>query len=708
MSMREQVSRLDAVQRGLTFKVAASVVILVLAVGAFLAYQIALSRLEAPDLSSLSGPGPAVAPEAGPAASTAIDSTRAIVEDILAVRRDPTSVGVSIAVVAGLCLAAVWLGLGLTYLALGAAAAGAWALASLTAAGKEYAPLALGVVALSASFITLMRGARLVVSSPACLYVLLGAKWLLLESLVIFKVLRVMFAPVGPMELLTLLALAGVGVGAAWVYWRLLTRWGGMDRVGAVAHTVLAEAVRMRVSLLPIVLLIFGMAALPGLMEADQPLRYRVQSFIQYGTGGTFWLIALLVAAFSVATVAFDQRDKTIWQTMTKPVAPWQYVLGKWLGVSVLAGVLLAVSGSGVFLFVDYLRTQPAVGEKAAYVSEQGPISEDRLILETQVLTARDAVRNTPLAYDRAQFEQNLISRVETELQNRRGMGESVEGEEARKQDLIRQMKESLEKSVQVFYRTIAPASNQVYTFRGLGEAREQKRPLILRFKVSSGSNAPDALYRITVTVRGSEPQVHQVVLGQWQYIRLLPEAVDANGEVAIDVFNGDIFQRVANPENITFPPDGLEISYTAGTYRTNFFKVLLVLWVKLAFLAMLGVSLATFLSFPVAMLVSMTTFFAAEGTNFLSKALESFWTTDREGKTLYLNVVIEWVASSIAWTFSTYAELNPTTRLVEGLRLSWTSVAGGTVVLEVWTVVLFIAGTLILRRRELAVYSGH
>ncbi len=53
---------------------------------------------------------------------------------------------------------------------------------------------------------------------------------------------------------------------------------------------------------------------------------------------------------------------------MAKPVAR-RYLLGKWVGVAALAGVLLAVSSSGVFLFVEYLRNQPAIGEKEAFIA---------------------------------------------------------------------------------------------------------------------------------------------------------------------------------------------------------------------------------------------------------------------------------------------------------------------------------------------------
>jgi hypothetical protein len=273
---------------------------------------------------------------------------------------------------------------------------------------------------------------------------------------------------------------------------------------------------------------------------------------------------------------------------------------------------------------------------------------------------------------------------------------------------LIAEIESSIEKSVQVAYRTIPPGDSQRFVFEGLSQARDSRRPVILRYKINSGGNSPDALYRVTLGFQGAAPEVREVVLARWQTMSLVPQVISEEGTVEVEVFNGDYQRGTVNAESITFPPDGLEISYSAGTYRANFFRVMGALWVKLAFLAMLGVCLGAFLSFPVAILVSGTAFFAAEGANFLNSAMENFWTTDTQGKRLYLNTIIEPVARTIAWVFKVYGELRPTGRLVEGLSLPWGEVAVGVLTLGAWTLALFGVGILVFRRRELAIYSGH
>lgn len=659
MRPSDLLARIDRLQRDRLFKIIATVVVALAAIAGIAYYSIRASKSHEAALASESAPaGPqapapdgataaAPAPEAGGDASaeSGLAAGKAIVGDILAARSDSTSAAVAILAAAALAIGIIWLGLGLTYLALFVLVYLGAAVASYTEAGQKYTPLIVGALLLTAAFTTLMQLVRIAFSGPGAIM--------------------------------------------------------------AVARNVLAEATKLRLSLVFIVMLIFGLAALPTLLDAEQPLRYRVQSFLSWGTGGAYWLIALLTVLLSVATVTFDQRDKTIWQTMTKPVHAWQYVIGKWLGVWALSGVLLAVSGTGIFLFVEFLRNQPAQGEAEALRLDQGMLSEDRLLLESQVLVARVSRGNDLAMVDEEQFEKNVMERARGEVERLRSVISETSDGRIDEAHVLQQLRAQLRDSVQLIYRNIPEGGNQIYSFSGLSAAKKSNRPLLFRVKINSGSNAPDALYRVTFQFGASEPEVREVVLGQWIVIPLLPAAINDEGTLVVNILNGDALRGIANPASISFPPDGLEVSFAAGSFRANFIRVMVVLWLKLGFLAMLGVCLGTFLSFPVACLVGITVLFAAEGSQFLNASLENYWTEDREGKTLIFNSVVAAIAKVVSTLFSMYAELRPTKRLVEGLKLAWGDVASGTAMLALWSVLLFFAGSFSLRRRELAIYSG-
>ncbi len=647
MTFRERLSQLNRLQNSRMFKIVASCAAVLLYLGGLVAYGVVAAKHgggpEAPAPGATGGaaverPEGAVAEKgATTVAPTAIEESEAIVRSIASARGGFVLVLSAASIVLLAFLAITWLGLLLTYLAL-MVCAGLVVLPGAWVPGyRPYAVLLGGAVALAIAFTILMRLAQIAL--------------------------------------------------------------GGKGPVLAVARNVLAEAVRMKVSVVFIVLLILGLASLPGWLNPAEFLRYRVQVFLQYGTGGAFWVIAILTLAFSASTVAFDQRDRTIWQTMTKPVAPWQYILGKWLGVVTLNAVLLAVTGTAVFQFTEFLRSQPAAGEREAYEVRGGQLSEDRRILETQVLTARVAVEAEPPVLDPGVFEQNVEFRVEEEAK-----ASGVRPPP----DMVAKIRKDLRESWVQSYRSLAPGQNEMYVFSGLGEARDRKLPLTFRWRINSGSNAPDQIYRLSLAFSGDSPVVQPCGLGYFHSLQLFPSVVDAEGLVPVEIWNGDVYEGIPNPSSVSFPPGGLEISYVAAGFRSNFARVIFVLWVKLAFLAMVAICASTFLSFPVACLVAFGTFFCAESATFLSEALENYASVDDKNNVIWYAVIIRGIAVAVSGTFKVYADLRPTGRLVEGTLLPWRSVAGGVAAIAAATAVLYGAAVMILRRRELAVYSGH
>ena len=76
------------------------------------------------------------------------------------------------------------------------------------------------------------------------------------------------------------------------------------------------------------------------------------------------------------------------------------------------------------------------------------------------------------------------------------------------------------------------------------------------------------------------------------------------------------------------FDADEFEIMWQASSFESNFARAMIVNWVKLAFLAMLGVVASTFLSFPVAMLLAFTVFAGGSMTRSSRRASSSSGST--------------------------------------------------------------------------------
>lgn len=650
--MGEFLAKIDRLQKSPTFMKIATVVLILLAAGVFI--TVWLNRGPVPTGSSLAlefNPDKAPAelakltPEQAAAFKDEVERFNRSLEAFTTGQGDLTSVAVGIGALTAVLIASVWLGISLSILGLLILGAAITLPLNHFEATRSWGRLFGGVLALSLSFTVVMRSLNLVLSLPGAMF--------------------------------------------------------------AIARNTVAEATRMRISVIFIAALLFGLAALPMLLDPSVPLRYRVQSFLQYSTGGAFWIIALLVVLFSVSTIATEQRDKIIWQTMTKPVAAWQYILGKWLGVVTLAAGLLCVSGMGIFLFVEFLRYQPAQGEIGPFRAADGGLSEDRQWLESQILTARvtiDAEPENMKDADPPRFAEVL----EAYLSEIGRANSSFDPNDPVKR---REAEGALVKSLETYYRQIPPlGSFKTYTFKDLSQARNRNLPIIFRFRIDAGSNPPDKLYKITFGLDNYGTLIKDTFLGQYQSLTLPPTVIREDGTFSISVFNGALqgVTAVSNPDTISFPKDGLVTSYSVGSYRVNFVRVVFALWMKLAFLAMTGIFAGSFLSFPVASLVSFLVLVMAESTPTLTKALVVFDEMDAKGNVVLWRLLVVRIAQGTSALFRTYGDLQPTKRLVEGLLLSWSEVAFGMTILALLTVVLYVCATAIFRKRELAIYSGH
>lgn len=683
MTLAERLSRLDRAQKSRGFQIAASIAIGVLALSLLATALVSgWGTVEIEESAAIAAGAELVLPEDQPDFRDQGVKALELLNGLRSQSSGTTGVLIAIAFGAGVLLLITWIGLLLTYLGLGMGAA--LAVVPLWLFGAEdLAKFVVGLCTLAASFVAILQGLRLLFSFPTPIL--------------------------------------------------------------AVARNTLSEAVRLKLSVVFIILLMIALPALPGLLDPDSPLRYRVQSFLQYGTGGAFWIIALLTVTFSVATVAFEQRDKVIWQTMTKPVSATQYVFGKWLGVSSLAAALLTVNAAGVFLFTEYLRQQPALGEREAFIAagEGTAISEDRLILETQVLSAQRkvAVSVPEIAFDRiAQAAtQQAVAQVDLDTSIR-----TNSEREFAIAALQAEIAAEYEKAARSAVMRVERGAAREFVFAGIDQIADPDGTVVMRYQIDSGSNRPDIIYDVSISIGGSPFVVRQTGLGVTHTLPIAPmivlpndqivllddpnfqryselvaagripgrlfsveDLLDPDGNLIVTFGNGNIYTGEPNLEWFRFGEDALSLSVSAGSYRANFARVMTVLWLKLALLAMVGIWAATFLSFPVAMLVSMGVFLAAESSPFLGEAVSYFSTTDDDNNPQPLRIVAKQITAGVYWLFSTYGDLRPTARLVTGELLSWGMASTAALFLGLWTSLLGGLAVGIFRKRELATYSG-
>jgi hypothetical protein len=484
-----------------------------------------------------------------------------------------------------------------------------------------------------------------------------------------------------------------------------------------VARTLIDEAIRMKVALIFIVGVAILIAVFPFIIDQEDFLKYRITSFLTWSLMATSALLSLMTLFLSIATITKEQTQHQIYLTLTKPVNRAEYLIGKWLGISLLNLLLLTIAGAGIYSFTMLLEVQPARDDA------------DRMAVQSQVLVARHWVEPTPpnpgelrTMYD------NLLERARDDDPERYGNPGDPHA------DVAPADRADLQQKVMLKWFSIPNQSTKTYRFSGLEQAKDFDQPLQLRFKPKLAGSSLEGFVFLRLRVNGRPYTKPGITTAQgllkladnnFHVMDIDPRVIDEGGGLSIEITNptpGGIRQPVLNFN----PKDGVELLYRVGGFEDNLVRTLVVVWMRLLFLAMLGLAAGTYLSFPVASLVCMLVYFTAAGNAYLAESLQHYaafpkdalpffdkirWIIVRvldlfiEGKYYDLfKMLIKMIASGFMLIAPSFGELNPTPLISDG-RLVPVDMVARAVIWSggIWTGLVGLIGWLIFRSRELA-----
>lgn len=476
------------------------------------------------------------------------------------------------------------------------------------------------------------------------------------------------------------------------------------NQVLAVAHTVMKEASRTKLSLVFIVLLLLILPLLPLALDGDSPLRFRIQTFISRSFATTFSIAAVLTIFLSCASVAFEIRDRQIWQLMTKPMNRLSYLAGKWVGVMTLNLIILIVAGLSTFTYIQYLRKMPV----APGIDGQ----LDSLAVQDQVLTARISIRPD---YQILTDEQ-MRDQIELAIEEDSELSEMEEVPLA----VRRSIKETIEGKFENDLRTVPSQAYRTYLFTGLEMAKTMQSSMTLRYRFYIMHNDEHAIFKAIFRFNDDPTldRIRNYVPTQSHIISIGTDLIREDGTVKLDILN----TFTPSPDKpwqgaLNFDSNGLELLYKVANFEGNFFRAILVMWFKLSFLSALGIACATILSFPVACMTSFTIFIAGLLAPFVGDSLATYtpmdWDRIEPGNIgLHIQWVFTWIVNGLAqmivFTVRGFGEYKPTQSLVEGKLIPWIDVLSGFFWLGlVWSGTSVLIGYLIIKNRQLAIYSG-
>ncbi|MBX3354818.1 MAG: ABC transporter permease subunit [Phycisphaeraceae bacterium] len=468
----------------------------------------------------------------------------------------------------------------------------------------------------------------------------------------------------------------------------------GAGSLSAVANIVVRESTRQWYTGAFILVLLVVLPLVPLAIDAG-PLRYRIQAFLSWSLGVTFGLAGLLTLVLACATVALEIRDRQIWQTLTKPVDRMRYILGKWLGVVAVNAVLLLVSGVSILLFVEYMRTQPAQDFL------------DEMAVRDEVLAARVGVRPVyePLSPDQVRTAVDDLIAADPSIRQDIDMGFRNEAE------VRRALGDQIRRDALSAQRLVPAGESRTYRFPGMGAARAAQADVSLSFLFHIGASSPHEQHPVVFRFADGSWMDRIYVPAQRHTERVRWQNIGDDGTLVLEIMNigfrdGEFFPGSGT---LNWDANGIEVLYKAGSFEMNFVRAMVVEWVKLSFLAMLGICAATVLNFPVALLFSATVYLIGSLTPFLAVAIEEYWVDPNDfWLAKAFQHTVRGIAQAAYFALSGFGGTSGETLLVEGRLVPWSTVGRTIAVIGVlWTGVTACVGWIIFRRKELAIYSG-
>jgi hypothetical protein len=366
----------------------------------------------------------------------------------------------------------------------------------------------------------------------------------------------------------------------------------------------------MKIALVFLVLLALLLLGLPFSAEGDRSLTGRVQSFLSYTLSATGLLLGVLTLFLS-RSLSDELVNRSIFITLTKPLPRWQFILGKWMGVSVLNLVLLGAAAVVIYGMVYYIR----------WVTPPSDERYDKARLENEVLVARHAV--TPRLPD---FARMADDEYEQRLER---------GEYADRIDLNPALERGhLSMKHEAAFRAVAPLDGREFEFTNVLCDRSPDNRVYLRYKTRVTNYPPDEVFR-SLWVFGDPrkgakayrvPTRH--VVGRFHSIEVPADCVAPDGTLTVQFLNRNPWADLGQERqwgNVIefFAKDEVEVLFVVGSFEGNFLRLLCLMACKLMYLAALGLLMTSLFSFPVACLVSFTVYVLAGTRRFIWDALE-------------------------------------------------------------------------------------
>jgi len=459
-----------------------------------------------------------------------------------------------------------------------------------------------------------------------------------------------------------------------------------MQRLFAIITLTWKAAFRFKLFLVVSGLLLAAVVGLPLLIKDDGTARGFTQILLTYTLSTVTSLLGLSTLWLACGTLARDIEECQMQVVAVKPIARWQIWLGKWLGIVSLNAALLCISGVSIYALLQW---------RASHLP-----AEERKVLQNEVLVARGSAK--PPMYDK-----EIDAATDQALQERLKKARFDQAD-------LSQVRQQIREQVKARYQVVPPNFTKRWIIDlGLAKNYLRDRPLYLRIKFNSADKSSsgtfEGLWAAGVPNKTAlwRSEVMSLAPDTFHEFAIDPNLFDEKGLLTVEFYNG-------NDTALLFPLDeGIEVLYRQGGFGLNFVRGLGIIFCWMALLAALGLTAASFLSFPVAAFCALgvlgLVFASGTMSNAVSEGTIANYNAEKGTKGHSpADIVVIPTFRAVLKLISLARDFSPIDALSTGRSVTWEQLG-----LAFAQVVLLLSGCLaafgifVFSRRELATAQG-
>jgi len=456
-----------------------------------------------------------------------------------------------------------------------------------------------------------------------------------------------------------------------------------MGSILNIALKSLRKTVHDKMFIGVILVFIIILPSLPIMLYGDGTAQGHLKLYLTYSLYFIMFFVSITAIFISCVSLNEELEKKQMFLMCTKPVAKWKIILGFWLGTVLIASSLVIVAG-----IMNYGGIKWILSRYSSTLTET-----ETAEIQEQLLSSRKSV-----FIERPDIEKIVADKIA-------GYKKKNPSEPFDYQELEKKYKK------EIFYATYCiPARHEkVWLVKGLNNVKTDE--ITIRFKYFCSEKPADgsiqARWLFGDPLKVNQKKVYKNKSPEVFHSFNIPAStIDDEGNLLISFTNLDDSYLTV----IFLEKNGIEILFHAGSFFVNFCKSYFLIFCQICILSAIGVFFSSFLSFPVAVLMTLFIYALGSQANYFVNLLSQTGTSSvelintAEEQKITLFMISQKIVAFIINAFPHLDKISPVPYITDGRFIDTMFLLRTVSVLVLLKCgLILLLGSFIFKRKEIA-----